>query len=240
MNPQQMSEEQMQELQEKLKGMYPEELKEFQKKQCIFCHIVSGKMKARKIYEDDVCIAVMDINPAAPGHLLLLPKEHYTVMPQVPDDVLGHIFIVCKGLSNAMLRSIEARGTNIVVANGPTAGQKAQHFMVHLIPRRENDGLQFSLPQRKISEESLKQVRETLSKRIAELTGAKAVPKPAAKEKPEATKPAAEKPSKKPVKEAEFSEKEQEKKPKQKKSPKKSKKETGKADLDDIARVFGL
>ena len=59
-----MTEEQARELQEKLKQMSPEELKEFQKKQCIFCHIISGKVQARKIYEDDKVMAVLDINPA--------------------------------------------------------------------------------------------------------------------------------------------------------------------------------
>src|SRR3989338_3114112 len=116
---QQLSPEQIEALQEKLKNMSPEELKEFQKKQCIFCQIVDGKVKARKVYDDDKCIAVLDINPASPGHLLLLPKEHYTIMPQMPEDELSHIFMVAKSLSNSILRALGARGTNIIVANGP-------------------------------------------------------------------------------------------------------------------------
>ena len=233
MDPSQMNEEQLQQLQEKLKTMSPEELREFQKKQCIFCHIIEGKIKSRKIYGDDVCVAVMDINPAAAGHVLVMPKEHYTVMPQVPDDVLSHLFAVCKGLSNAMLRSLEVRGTNVVVANGPAAGQKAQHFMVHLIPRREEDGLQFSVPQRKIPEENLKEVREALAKRVDELAGKKTVPK-TAKEEPKAPK------AKKPVQEAEFKEKKEPKKTKTSSSKKSAKKKPDDADLDDIAKVLGL
>ena len=68
---QQMTEEQMKALQEKLSKMSPEELKEYQKQQCIFCQIVSGKVQSKKIYEDDKCLAILDKNPANPGHVLL-------------------------------------------------------------------------------------------------------------------------------------------------------------------------
>ena len=60
---------------EDLKNMSPEEIQELQKQQCIFCHIVSGKVASRKVYEDDSVIAILDIHPANPGHVLLLPKE---------------------------------------------------------------------------------------------------------------------------------------------------------------------
>ena len=166
MNPQQMSEEQMQELQEKLKGMSPEELKEFQKKQCIFCQIISGKVQSKKVYEDGDAIAILDVNPANPGHMLIMPKEHYSIMPQMPDDEIGHIFMVAKALSNASLRALEVQGSNIIVANGVAAGQRAQHFMAHLIPRKENDGIEFQIPQKNISEEELQNIRTMLSKSL--------------------------------------------------------------------------
>ena len=75
------------ELKEKVKNMSPEELRKFQKEQCIFCHIIKGDVQSRKVYEDEVCIAILDINPANPGHLLLLPKEHYAIMPQITDEI---------------------------------------------------------------------------------------------------------------------------------------------------------
>ena len=81
-----LSEEQRKALMEKLKNMSPEELKDFQKKQCIFCQIVGGKMEAKMVFEDDNVIAVLDINPANMGHILVMPKEHYAIMPQIPDD----------------------------------------------------------------------------------------------------------------------------------------------------------
>ena len=129
----QMTPEQQAALKEKLANMSPEELKEFQKKQCIFCHIISGKVSAKKVYEDDHFLGVLDINPANPGHILLMPKEHYMIMPQLPEDLLENIFRVSKYLSNTLLRTLDVRGTNIIVANGPAAGQRAQHFMIHII-----------------------------------------------------------------------------------------------------------
>ncbi len=136
---QQMTEEQRAELEEKIKNMSPEELKEFQKQQCIFCQIISGKIPSKKVYEDDKVIAVLDVNPAAIGHVLLLPKEHYAIMPQISDPEIGYLFSIAKHVSQAMLRSLKVEGTNIFVANGLAAGQKAQHFMIHIIPRKEGD-----------------------------------------------------------------------------------------------------
>lgn len=166
--PEQISQEQLKALQERIKSMSPEELKEFQKKQCIFCQIVAGKIQAKKVYEDEHTIAILDINPANPGHTLLLTKEHYSIMPQIPDEEIAHVFMVAKSLSNSMLRSIDSQGTNIIVANGIAAGQRAQHFMAHIIPRKENDGINFVLPQKTIEQGEIEQIG---SKITAALTG---------------------------------------------------------------------
>ena len=151
--------EQIAELEEKLKKMSPEELKNFQKGQCIFCQIVDGKMQSKKVYEDDKIIALLDINPANPGHMLVMPKEHYMIMPQIPEDELSHLFNTIKILSQIALRSLEAGGTNIMVANGMIAGQRSQHFMAHLIPRKDGDEINFVIPQKTHQEEELEAVR---------------------------------------------------------------------------------
>ena len=169
MAEQSINQEQLKALQEKIKQMSPAELKEFQKKQCIFCQIVAGKVQARKVYEDDRVIAILDINPANPGHMLLLTKEHYSIMPQIPDDEVAYVFMVAKALSNSMLRSIDAQGTNIIVANGIAAGQRAQHFMTHIIPRKDNDGVNFVLPQKTMEDKEIESVGNKL---ISALTGA--------------------------------------------------------------------
>ena len=158
-------------MQEKIKNMSPEELKEFQKQQCIFCHIIEGKVPSKKVYEDDKCLAILDINPANIGHILLLPKEHYMIMPQVPEEIMAHLAIISKQLSNACLKSFQCQGTNIFVANGLVAGQKAQHFMVHIIPRFDSDDLNFNLPENKLTDDQTKQIKDMLRQKVSALMG---------------------------------------------------------------------
>lgn len=136
-----ISEQQRKELEEKLKNMSPEEVAALQQKQCIFCQIITGAVPSKKVYEDDLCYVVLDINPAAKGHCLILPKRHYSIMPQVPDNELSHLFIVAKEISQILLKAMKVDGTTIFVANGLVAGQRANHFMIHIIPRKSSDSL---------------------------------------------------------------------------------------------------
>ncbi len=159
---------------EELANMSPEQVQELQKQNCIFCHIISGKVASKKIYEDDKVLAILDINPANPGHILLLIKEHYQIMPQIPDDDISYMFMVAKAISHACLKVLKAQGTNIFIANGALAGQKASHFMLHIIPRINTDGIKiFDLPEKSIQENILEQIRAGLSNKINELFGIK-------------------------------------------------------------------
>lgn len=148
---------------EDLKNMSPEELLEYQKKNCIFCRIIKGDVPSKKVYEDDKVLAILDINPANVGHILLLPKEHYSVMPQIPDDLIRYLFVVSKYLSAALIKTIKAKGVNIFVANGSAAGQRAPHFMIHIIPRFEGDNISnFNLPGYKVDEKVLTAIQSAL------------------------------------------------------------------------------
>ena len=83
-------------------------------------------------------------------------------MPQIPDDEVAYAFMVVKALSNSMLRGIDAQGTNIIVANGIAAGQRAQHFMAHIIPRKDNDGINFVLPQKAMEQKEIEAIGNKL------------------------------------------------------------------------------
>jgi len=225
-------------MQEKLKDMSPEELKEFQKQQCIFCHICEGKVQSKKVYEDETVVAVLDINPANAGHILLFPKEHFAIMPLMPDDLISHIFMVAKALSNVLLKALKAKGTNIFVANGVSAGQKAQHFMLHIIPRNDNDNLPLAVPKRAVNKADLEKLKTVLKKKVNETFGVKEKKK----ETKEKVKKEGKGKKKEPkVVEAEFKDVKKkgaskEKGPK-KKAGKKQKKEEG-TNLDDIASLL--
>ena len=182
-----MTQEQRKAYEEKLKNMSPEELKQFQKQQCIFCQIIAGKIPSKKVYEDDRCIAILDINPAAKGHILLLPKEHYAIMPQVPEKEIGHLNIVSKYLSQIVLKVLRCSGTNVFIANGFAAGQKAQHFMMHLIPRKDGDNL-LQIQEKLIQRDMQEKVKGAVLNRLNAVLGVKTtIPPPEKKieEKPQ-------------------------------------------------------
>lgn len=235
--PPELTEEQRKELEKKLKSMTPEQIQQLQKQQCIFCQIISGKIPSKKVYEDHSCLAVLDINPATRGHLLLLPKEHYAIMPQVPQKELEHLFSISKLLSRLQLRALRVSGTNIFIANGPAAGQRAQHFMIHLLPRKDGDHL-LPVKDKLIDPSLLGKVKDAVQDRLLQLLG-KAPPSHTEKDSEEA------------LSEPEVVEKEMKKQPKPKKprAPKKKeieeqmeeRKEENRdptASLDEIAELF--
>ncbi len=151
---------------EELSQMTPEQLAEFQKQNCVFCQISAGRVPAKTVYSDSESLAVLDIHPAAKGHMLLMPKEHYSVMPQLPEHLAEHLFMVCKGLSQAALKALHCKGTTIFIANGVAAGQKAPHFMIHIIPRNDGDGLSFGIPERNIPKKESDAVNAALKKAL--------------------------------------------------------------------------
>ena len=80
------------------------------KEDCIFCKIVNGKIPSMKVYEDDVCLAYLDINPDSDGHTLIIPKKHYTDIYELPKEVLQHIFDVAKTMMNDLKGKLNTNG----------------------------------------------------------------------------------------------------------------------------------
>src|SRR3989338_4114559 len=143
----QLTPEQEEELKEKLKHMSPEEIQALQKEHCLFCKIIEKSIPSKIIYEDEHCIAVLDIHPATPGHILLIPNYHTLLFAQLPVFVTRHLAKITKHLSQVLLRTLKVQGTTILVQNGELAGQKPQHAFMHIIPRLEEDSLSLSPPQ---------------------------------------------------------------------------------------------
>lgn len=138
-----------------------------QKSQCPFCKIIRGEIEARKVYEDEKFLGILDINPASKGHTLFMPKEHYPIMPLIPPDVFKDMVLKLKHLSKAIKQAMVTNSTEIFIANGAAAGQQSQHFMVHIIPREEHDGLaNFDAPLHPQDPEKYKQVFTTLSRAL--------------------------------------------------------------------------
>ena len=102
-------------------------------KDCIFCKIVKGEIPSKKIYEDDLCMAYLDINPDTDGHTLIIPKEHYKDIYELPNDVLKHIFDVSKKLMNELKDKLNCTGHTLMINYG--SSQEVKHFHMHIKPQ---------------------------------------------------------------------------------------------------------
>ena len=112
---------------------------EEQKKQCVFCKIASKEIDSKIVFEDESCLAVLDIYPAIKGHTVLLLKEHYPILPYIPPDEFKHCFGLMPQLSGAVKKAFISTGINVFIANGGVAGQRSAHLLIHLFPREEGD-----------------------------------------------------------------------------------------------------
>lgn len=108
---------------------------------CIFCKIINGDIPSTKIYEDEQFMIMLDIGPASFGHALLLPKDHYANVFEMPEDVLAKAICLAKEIGEKLVKALGADGLNLVQNNGLAAGQTVFHYHMHLIPRYENDSV---------------------------------------------------------------------------------------------------
>ncbi len=113
---------------------------------CIFCDMLQGAAEVSICYEDPTAVAFMDIQPVNPGHVLIVPREHYESLLDVPPAVAAHLFQVAVTLGPIIRTVAGSDDMNIVVNSGAAAGQNVFHHHVHLIPRREGDGFDIPLP----------------------------------------------------------------------------------------------
>ncbi len=112
-----------------------------QKKSCVFCRIISGQMQGKKVYDDPLIQGILDINPWTKGHVLMMPKEHYPIMPLLPQGIFRHMFSRLPGLVKSLKAAMLTTGAIVLIANGAVAGQQSPHFIIHLLPREMGDGL---------------------------------------------------------------------------------------------------
>ena len=106
----------------------------------VFSRIVRGEIPSAKVYEDELTLAFMDINPVARGHTLVICKEEYPDLFTIPAETLVAVARTTQHVALAIRTSLSPDGVNIVQNNGAAAGQIIFHYHVHLIPRWDNDG----------------------------------------------------------------------------------------------------
>ncbi|MBN1792834.1 HIT family protein [Candidatus Woesearchaeota archaeon] len=151
--------------------MTPEEIAEYQRSNCIFCKIIKGEIPSRKVFEDDKVVCIMDIRPAYKGHVLMMTKEHYPFLPVIPPELSGHLFRITKGVAKALKSAMVTDKVTVFIANGGLAGQQSPHFLYHLVPRENGDGLDnFNIPSRESRPEEIEKIKPLIAQRLMAIT----------------------------------------------------------------------
>ena len=108
---------------------------------CIFCNILAGKLPISQVYRDELCTALMDIQPVNPGHMIIVPNDHAAFLSELNEDTGAHMFRIAQQLAQALRRSdVKCEGVNFFLADGEAAFQEIFHVHLHVFPRFEGDG----------------------------------------------------------------------------------------------------
>ena len=107
---------------------------------CIFCKIANGEIPSKTIEENDRFRVVLDVGPATKGHALILPKDHYSNLYELPEEVAAEALKLAKKVALKMKERLHCDGVNLVQNNEEAAGQTVFHFHMHVIPRYKEDG----------------------------------------------------------------------------------------------------
>ena len=128
---------------------------------CIFCRIAQKQVPASRVFEDERVVAFLDIRPLNEGHTLVIPKEHYESIFDIPQDLVAYLHGITKNVAIAVEKAVKADGISIIQQNGKAAGQEIFHLHVHVIPRYEGQKLSSTS---KISEVDIRELSLTAEK----------------------------------------------------------------------------
>ena len=139
------------------------------KDNCNFCKIIGGELAANIVFEDDLTLAFLDHRPLFPGHCLLVPRNHYETLSDLPENLVGSFFKNVQLLTRAVELALEAEGSFVAMNN--RVSQSVPHLHVHIVPRRRKDGLKgFFWPRNKYgSEAELVEVQKLIQSAIAKI-----------------------------------------------------------------------
>jgi len=120
---------------------------------CAFCAIIAGGGDADVVFEDDLSLAFLDNRPLFPGHVLLIPRAHYEAIWDLPDELVGPLFLNARLLAVAVRDAMDSAGAFVAANN--IVSQSVPHFHIHVVPRNRRDGLRgFFWPRRKYASEA--------------------------------------------------------------------------------------
>ena len=140
---------------------------------CVFCRIIAGNLDGAVVFADDISLAVLDHRPLFPGHSLLIPRNHYETLADLPAAQIGQFFSNAQLLAKAIELALSAEGSFVALNN--RISQSVPHLHVHIVPRRRKDGLKgFFWPRNKYQDdEHIKKTQVAIRKAISELQNLK-------------------------------------------------------------------
>lgn len=134
------------------------------KDNCIFCKIAAGDIPSATIYEDEDFRVILDIEPASKGHALILPKEHYANLYELPEELAAKVLLVAKKVITKMTEIVGCDGYNVLQNNGEPAGQTVFHYHMHLIPRYKEDDVTITWKHGALDEELKQKIMVEMNK----------------------------------------------------------------------------
>jgi len=130
---------------------------------CIFCKLAAGDIPTNSLYEDDKFRVILDLAPATKGHALILPKDHFANLYEIPDETAGEVMRLAKKMAVVMTEKLGCDGFNLLQNNGEAAGQTVFHFHMHLIPRYAEDGKILEWDKLEMTQEELEAIKNTVT-----------------------------------------------------------------------------
>lgn len=130
---------------------------------CIFCRIAAGEIPSKTIYEDERFRVILDLGPVTRGHALILPKEHYRNIYELPEDAAGDVMKLAKRMTVQMTQKLHCDGFNLLQNNEEVAGQSVFHFHMHLIPRYREDGQKIGWKPGEVTQEELEEIKNQIT-----------------------------------------------------------------------------
>ncbi len=137
-------------------------LSQFENPQCPFCLMSEGKIETTKVYEDETFLAVLEIKPASPGHIILMTKKHINQLSKLSSEDLANIAKIIKKLSYSLSKTYGS--FNILISEGENSGQRFDHITINLIPRFKEDNVTISWNPLKLEQKDLDKIKEKIIK----------------------------------------------------------------------------
>lgn len=133
------------------------------KDNCIFCKIIAGELPSHTLYEDNKFKVILDVGPATKGHALIVAKNHYDNLYELPEEDAAEAMMLAKKMMTKMTDKLGCDGFNVLQNNGEVAGQTVFHFHMHLVPRYKDDGEIFKYISGEPNQEELEQIKKLIT-----------------------------------------------------------------------------